>query len=935
MKRQFPSFAPILFSFLLTPFLIFSQNAGSIAGKVIDGKLAEALIGCSVRLDEGGGGAVTDLDGAFQIRNVAPGIHKITVNYTGYQTKTIEGIVVKEGEATIVDIALDEPSLESLTEVVVVAKAQRESMSALTILQKTSPTIADGISAETIRRTPDRTTGDVIRRVSGASIQDNKFAVIRGLNDRYNIALLNGALLSSTEPDRKAFSFDLFPSSMLDNLIVMKTASADLPGEFAGGAIILNTKDIPEENFLQVNLNGGYNNITTFKPYTTSPGGGNDWLGTDDGGRAFPDGFPSTMEYVDLPNGAEEKYRFSQLFPNDWALLEKSSAAPNLGFQLSGGFVSNPERKTQFGTTLALSYSNNNRLQNAQRNDFDADGSQLFAYNDQQFKNNVLWGALFNSAVKINNLHKIGLQATYSTNTDNITNIRMGQDSFEQRYVRQTSLEYTENHLLTSRLFGEHQLTEKGLRVQWGGGYNRNTRDVPSLRRMFYYKNFDADEGEPFRAYLPFGSATLNNGGRFYSNLAEDVYNANADLSFPFALFSEKQTVKIGGLLQHKDRAFDARVLGFARSKPGVPSSLFIQSQDSIFRTENIGPNGFVISEITNPSDNYTAASDLYAGYVLLDNKLTERLRLSWGLRYEHFRQQLQALDYNGDPADFDRRFDAWLPSFNMTYSLNEKHQLRLSGSKTVTRPEFREVAPFAFYDFYLNAGVVGSPTLTPGTIYNADLRYEIYPGSNQLFSVSLFYKKFDNPIEFTFSSLGAGTRTFSFQNIGGARNYGAELEIRKNFDFIGGGWENVLFFANAALIRSTLELGNVSAYDTTRALQGQSPYILNAGLGYNLPGLGLSATLVYNVIGDRVAQVGTEGYADIYERHRNLLDFQLSKRLWQRGEVKLTLSDILRPDFVFYQDNNASHQYEAEHDNIIQSVNNGTTMSLSFGWRF
>ncbi|HNL40228.1 MAG TPA: carboxypeptidase regulatory-like domain-containing protein, partial [Saprospiraceae bacterium] len=434
-----------------------AQNPGSISGKIIDAKLAESLIGVSVKIDDNGG-AVTDLDGHYVVRNVAPGTHKVSVIYPGYATKTVEDIVVKSNEVTVVDIALEEPKIETIAEVVIVAKAQRESQSALTILQKTSPTIGDGISAESIRRTPDRTTGDVIRRVSGASIQDNKFAVIRGLNDRYNIAMLNGAMLSSTEPDRKAFSFDLFPSAMLDNLVVVKTASADLPGEFAGGAILLNTRDIPEESFIQANVNAGVNNVTTFKPYLSAQGGGTDWLGIDDGTRALSGDFPAANDFKAASK--TERYRLSQLFPNDWAIEERSSARPNMGFQLSGGYVTDPSKKIQSGTTLAISYSNNNRLQQGKRSDFDTQG-QLFDYNDNQFKNNVLWGALLNTAVKVRHAHKVGLQATYSTNADNIVSNRYGNDLEQQRQVSSTAIEYTENHLLTTRLYGEHQLNEK------------------------------------------------------------------------------------------------------------------------------------------------------------------------------------------------------------------------------------------------------------------------------------------------------------------------------------------------------------------------------------------------------------------------------------------------------------------------------------------
>jgi TonB-dependent receptor len=910
--------------------LFLTAQTGSLSGKIIDAKLAEGLIGASIRLDEGGAGAVTDLDGFFTIRNVAPGKHKITVNYTGYQTKTIEDIEVKSGVSTTVDIALEESSIgTTITEVVIVAKAGRESMSALTILQKTSPTIGDGISAETIKRTPDRTTSDVIRRVSGASIQDNKFAIIRGLSDRYNIALLNGALLSSTEPDRKAFSFDLFPSSMLDNLVVVKTASADLPGEFAGGVIMLNTRDIPEQSYLSVNVSGGINNVTTFQPYLSGVGGKTDWLGLDKGSRALPAAFPAPNDFISATRA--EKVRFSQMFENDWAITEGSSASPNVGLQVAAGLVNDLSAK-QLGTTFAVSYSNNNRLQDADRYDFDTQ-SQLFDYNDKQFRNNVLWGALFNTSLKINNLHKISLQGTYSTNTDNSITAREGSDLEQQRFIRATAIEYTENHLLTTRLSGEHALTDSGIKLNWGGGYNRSSRDVPSLRRMFYSKNFDADENEPFRAFVPIQADPFRS-GRFYSELSEDVLNGNVDFTVPFVLGGQKHSIKMGGLYQQKDRVFDARVMGWTRKTAGFNSALLNLPQDQIFEAANIADNGFVMGEITNKSDAYDANSKLSAGFIMFDNKIAQKLRASWGVRLENFQQQVNSFDYSQVPVNVDLSSTDWLPSINLTYAFNDKNQLRVAASQTVTRPEFRELSPFAFYDFYLNAGIVGNPNLTRGTIQNFDVRYEMYPGQNQLFSASLFYKKFTNPIEFTFSSLGAGTRTFTYQNVPGATSYGAELEVRKNLSFIADPLENLTFFANAALIRSTIDLSNAEAYDTTRALQGQSPYIINAGLTYMIPDWGLSSTLVFNVIGDRVAQVGTAGYADVYERHRNLLDFQLSKRFGDRGEVKLTWSDILRPYFIFYQDNDSNHKYNEDKDNIMQRINYGSTFTLSVGYR-
>lgn len=928
MQKKLSIFTALCFSILQ-----MNAQSGIITGKIIDTKLADVVIGATVKLDEGSQGATSDLDGNFQIQKVPVGTHKITISYLGFATKTIEGITVKEGQSSIVDVPMEEAQSTVLQDVVIVAKVQQSGQTALTLLQKNSATVADGISSETIRRTPDRTTGEVIRRVSGATIQDNKFAVIRGLSDRYNVALLNGGLLPSTEPDRRAFSFDLFPSNLLDNLLIVKTASADLPGEFAGGAILLNTKDIPEENYVHASLSGSYNTITTFKSHIASEKSGSDWLGFDDGTRALPSQFPDAKSFQSLTK--TEKIEQSKLFANDWAVQNRTSAPLNTNVQLTTGMVSDSEKDVVFGSTISMTYQNSNRIQNASRFDYDLNQT-LFDYDDTQFRNNILWGAMVNSAMKIKNRQKLTLQANYTTNTDNLTNERMGSDFEQERFVRATSFEYTENHLLTTRLGGEHAIGERNYKVNWGLGYNRSSRDIPSLRRMFYTKNFDSEEEQPFRAFVPFGSADPYRSGRFYSNLVEDGLNGNVDFTIPFTVKNYKQSFKMGGLYQRKDRDFAARVMGFVRSRiAGFDTQLLEKEQGEIFTAENISADGFVMDEITNASDAYSAGSDLGAAYAMLDNRIGEKVRLSWGVRMENFNQRLNSTDYTGQPVSIDRTTTNFLPSANLTFSLNTENQLRLSASQTVSRPEFRELAPFAFYDFYLNGNVVGNPELSNGTVSNFDLRYEWFPGKNQMFSTSLFYKNFNNPIEFTFNTAGAGTRTFNYQNIPTANVYGVEMEVRKNFEFIDSRLENLVFFANGALIRSKLDLQNVSAFDTTRAMQGQSPYIFNAGLSYNLPKWGLNTTLVYNVIGDRISQVGVRGlYADVYERHRHLLDFQISKQIGRKGELKLNISDLLRPDFMYYQDNNANHKFDEGVDNVMQRLNFGTSISLAFSYR-
>lgn len=940
-------FTAAMFKSLLLPvFLclfaaVLTAQNGTIAGKIIDKQNSETLIGCSVKFETGTGGAISDIDGNFRIGNVPPGVHKITINYTGYQSKTIEGIVVKAGEVTTVDVVMEEPNLgTSIAEVIIVARTSRESQTALTILQKNSPVIADGISSETIKRTPDRTTGDVLRRVSGAAIQDGRFAVIRGLNDRYNVAMVNGALMSSTEPDRRAFSFDIFPSALLDNLLIYKTAAPDLPGEFAGGAIIINTKDIPEKNFLNASVSTGLNTITTFKPFRQQPSGSTDWLGIDDGTRALPAAMPATRnEYLSLPKA--QRYDVARSFSNTWALQPVSDARPNFGAQINAGLLKEIHDQSSFGASFGLTYNNTLRYQDFSRMDYDQ-GGQLYSFNDNQYNNSVLLGALANFGYTINRNHKLVFQNTYTVNTDNNVFMRDGLETTEETQLQSRAVEFTQTTLLTSKLGGEHVFGEKKFKLNWGAGVNQIERDAPDQRRFLYRRPVPTPGDEqPFTIFVPLGGADPYRMGRTYLNLMEKVYNANVDFSVPFALLGEKQTLKIGGLLQQKQRDFSGRLLGIVKSQTIVTPGLMQQPIETIFDDRNFGPDGFELDDITSNSDRYDANSDLLAGFAMLQNTFG-KLKMNWGVRYENFEQRLNSFDVRNQPVNIDLKTPNVLPSFNLTYALKENQNLRLCGSKTVSRPEFRELAPFTFFDFVTQTLVLGNPQLKPASIYNADLRYEFYPGENQLFSASLFYKHFNNPIEQIVASSGATSRTRTYSNVTSAENYGIELEARYKLGFIHPAFDNVTAFGNLSLIRSKLDLSKTNVPNPNRPLQGQSPYVANAGLTVNLPAFGMNTTLVYNVVGDRVFEVGYFGYADVYERHRNLLDWQLSKRLGDRLELKLNWQDILSPDMIYYQDNEADGKFlekptdnaATPNDYLIQRVRVGSSVSVSVGYR-
>ncbi|MBK7910563.1 TonB-dependent receptor domain-containing protein [Candidatus Pollutiaquabacter sp.] len=911
--------------------------SGRVTGVVIDKANGETLIGVPVMIEGTTLGAVTDLDGRYLITNIPNGTYNIVFRYIGYTTKIIRNVAVQEGSPVNLDVSLENSS-QQLNEVVVTADMKRESVGSIILMQKKSATVQDGISAETIRKTPDKNTGEVVRRISGASIQEGRFVIIRGLNERYNGALLNVVPLASSEPDRKAFSFDLFPANMLDNLIIVKTASPELPGEFSGGLLQLNTRDIPDQNFFSFSAGTGLNTISTFKKYRSYQGGKTDWLGFDDGTRALPSEFPQA-ETLQRASQAD-KIKYSKLLPNDWATEEKASTPLTQTYQASIGRTGKLLRN-DFGLIASISYSNGRRTQEFERADYDFDGSQNFDFQDQQYRENVFWGALLNASYKIGDRHKISFKNLYSDNAEDMTIQREGIDIENQQYINAFALRYSSTRFLNSILSGEHALSAGGTRLKWNGSYTEIRQDVPDLRRMYYYRNLDPSlEDTTLYAYVPFGTASPNYAGKFYSDLGEKVYNGDFSLQTPLKFLGENQTVKFGFFEQYKSRSFDARVLGYVITNAGQFNWNLLQSPiETLFNPENMGPRGFRIDEITNPSDAYTASTNLHAGFIQFDNLVHKNIRLVWGVRVENFIQKLNSFGYSNDTIRVRENYTDLLPSINVSWSLSEKTNLRIAASQTVARPEFRELAPFSFYDFSTASTIQGNDTLVRTRIKNFDLRYEYYPAPGEILSASVFYKDFTNPIEPVVESSGAGSRRVSFWNAGSAYAYGLELEWRKKLEFVDGllswnQWENFSLYGNVSLIRSRVDVSNDPRATGPRPLQGQSPYVLNGGLQYQNPRSGLGVNVVYNRIGRRIFQVGNQGYLSIEETPRDLIDLQISKRVFTKGEVRLTIGDLLNQAGHFYQDQNKNGRYAADIDTGISSVRFGTNINLTLSYK-
>ena len=913
----------LLITLLQVSFLFAAATTGKIGGKVVDKKTGEELIGVTILVDGTSMGASTDFEGKFLIANLKPGIYAITASYVSYTKKSVKNIEVKAGEVTNVVIALEAVN-NDLNEVVVQGTLKRENASALLIQQKKSVSISDGVSADMIKKTPDATTGDVMKRVSGTSIQDNKFAVIRGLNDRYNTAYINGAPLPSSESDRKAFSFDIFPSNMLANMVITKTASPDLPGDFAGGLITINTRDIPENKFVSFSTGSSFHSITTGKAGVGSNSSSTDFLGFDDGKRMIPDNIPGRGEYNSAPNKIEN----SKAFDADWTLLRPTSLPINYSLNIAGGNSYKVRKKDEFGFIVSGSYSNSRRNLFVERNQFnrpmDGNDNQIQrSYQDTITKDEILSGLMANFGYKLGSNHKFSFKNALTLNAENLTTLRAGADDYTSEQfpiVRNVYFNYSQSRLLTNQLIGEHYLPVSKVKIKWVLNNNSINRTIPDFKRFSTSANLiSAEDG-----YTPY-AAQFNNTinftqlGRFYSSLDENIRSAGVDVQKPMAWLGNKHIktdVKVGGFYQKRSRDFQARAFVPVLKKGGIDGIRFREgAMDTMFKSSAYSED-FYWEEDFRAQDVYSATSNLAAAYILFDQKVASRFRFVYGVRFESYRQNLSSFELNSSPPkplNVDTVFNDFLPSLNFTYELSEKTNLRFSASRTLARPEFRELAPFSFYDFNINTVVTGNPNLTRTKINNYDIRYEFYPGEGQILSASAFYKTFQNPIEMVYEFRGSDTY-LSYSSNANATNYGIEFEVRKNFDFLDNifktTWiKDFSFTANYAYIISEVRFDQKVSLQQfgTRPLQGQSPYILNTSLQYYNNKSAFGVAVFVNRIGRSIAFVREINglIPDLWENPRTVVDISISKRIWKGLDAKFAINDLLAQDLVFYWDNN------------------------------
>ena len=913
----------LLICFIVTVFIAQAQKA-KLSGKVTSAR-NESLIGVTITLKSDRSQVTkTDVEGRYSFNIDINKKYSVALSYVGYKAKNIENLTATQsGEEVTLDILLEDSGVK-LADVTVSANRSSNkgaTDNALISYQKNTNTVASVISAESIRRSPDRNTAEILKRTPGTSIQEGKYIVVRGLADRYNQAMLNGILLTSTEPDRKTFSFDLFPSQIIDNIIINKAFVPELPGEWAGGLIQVNTKDIPTKNFLNIQIATSYNTQSTGKDFFKDKGGKTDWYGIDDGTRSLPIGY-TTKSNFDTSNVAF-KTALGKTMSNHWVPV-KSVASPNYSFQLNGGFASTLWGK-KIGGMIGVNFSENQKIQDNlnQQNTLEANKfTAIYTYDDKKFITDINMGAIAGFSIYLNPLNKISYKAIVNVKSNNSYTQRYGNDYSRGDLMKGNEFTFAQNTFFTNQLNGEHSLNNK-LKLNWYGAFNILDSYSPDQRRLLYTKSATGSD-----AYVLNISNSLSqqSGSRIFQSLSDYIYSGGGDLTYKL----KQNTIKAGYFIQVKDRIYDAAL--FANFLPRDNPALRALPADVVFAPENFGngtDNMFGFDAIKGRNFRYMANTILNAGYLQFDNKVSEKIRMVWGLRVENFDQLIGSVKV-WDPRHTYSKVIDYLPGVNTTIKLNQNSNLRITASQTVIRPELRELSSLNIFDFELNASVQGNPSLKRTKITNTDIRYELYPGSGEVFTAGVFYKNFDNAIEQIFSEGSGGASTFSYQNAKTATTYGIELEARKKLN------KFFTFQANASLINSKIKDENLKL---ERQLQGQSPYLVNVGLLYDLVEKGFNATLLFNQIGERIYLVGDmqagSASPDIYEAPRSLVDFQMSKKIMKnKAEIKFTASDLLNQQQTFYQNLSTNNpKYEKGIDAVRFSRKFGTTFGISFNY--
>ena len=953
-------FVVISFLLLVSLSALKEARAGNIRGTVRDGKTGETLVGAQLLIQGTTRGTITDFDGNFVLADVTKGSYNLVVAFISYENQIIKVEVPEVGDAELVIDLL--PVSIDVGEVKVVARKRSNTEVALMNTLKSGSLIVSGITAQQISRSQDKDAAEVVRRVPGITITDGRFVVVRGLEERYNSVMLNNATAPSFEADKRAFSFDAIPSGLIDNILIYKSPAPELPADFAGAAINIQTRNVADENSFSLTYGAKYNEGATFsKDFLTHEGSKTDWLGWDDGSRALPAGVPSPEAFAllyDWPDASAYLDRTAQintlsaLFPNNWEVSAKAPL-PDQNFSVSflRRFLIG---KVSVGNITSLNYGTSTSFTTNQRveyQNYDETLGELirnFDFTDQQAKSEHKTGIIQNFNFLYGKNQKLEFRNFLNQMGTLSTTQRDGINYYNVETLRMYDLKYDSRLVYSGQLAGEQTFNKERTRVNWLVGYGFTNKNQPDNRRLTQVQITDEASDRYNQYYLRIQNVPNPYlAGRLWIDMEEVISDGKLDLThqmtFPFS--TTPWQLKAGGFYEKKERSLNSRLVGVVALRN--PPDLFFDPVSEIMnpssfwfdQTAPYTQHGLSYRDNTRAKDSYDATDILTAGYVALSLPVTPKITLYGGIRLENWNREITNFFEEREDADktpITRDTLDIFPSVNLTWNMTESHLFRLSYGKTVNRPEFREMAPFDYQDFELFAIVYGNKELKSAYAGNFDLRYEWYPRPGEMISVAGFYKKFTDPIE-TFLRPSGTTYDYFPYNTEEAYSTGIEIDIRKRFEGLEGtsGFQeflkNLTVVFNTSLIKSEINTSKQEfTRDTLRVMAGQSPYIVNLGLFYNNVEKDLDINLSYNVVGKRIAYVGTPTNPHTWELPRNGLDLTVQKGIGKNFSVKAGVKDLLNEPVRFAQYHGVNGDVEA----FTRNYTPNRQFSFSLVWK-
>lgn len=860
---------------------LFAQSHGSVAGTVFDGATGNPVPQVLVTVAGGTASAKTDTDGRFVLQ-LAPGTYRLQFAIEGYFESSIESLTVVAGQQVEASTVVSSRSVGTSVDVLEKVDASVSTAEAMLVERRLAPVVSDTVSSEEIKETVASDAAGALEKVTGVSIVDDGYVYVRGLGERYSATMLNNSILPTTEPERRVVPLDLFPASLIDSIKVLKTYTPDLPGEFSGGLVQLQTVEFPRGKTFSVGLSGSMNTETTFQRFESYPGGSRDFFGFDDGSRGVPSSIPSERRLFPGSFTPDQLQAFGRAFSPNYEAITRSSIRPSQGVSIAGGNTIG-----RFGLVGAFTFSNKpSRHTELQRYLVNAGGGKAEVFTEypdfRSATESIRMGGVVNAAMRLNEANKVVFRNTWTRDSEKEARVFRGLNGGINSVIEDTRLRWVERGIYSTSVEGEHVIAPlRNSLVRWQMTYSRSTRHEPDLR-------------ESIRGQREDGSFTFlslpQSGLRFYNDLEDRIYEPLADFSTPFYKGIFSGLVKAGFRATLRDRDFQARRFRFVPIRANTLN--FSLPTNQLLGPSNIRPDGFEVRENTRGTDTYQADMKIYGAYAMLDLVMGPRWRVVGGVRFEDAETNVQTIDPlvpGSVPAIATLSNRDPLPGVNVIFALTPKQNLRFGYGRTLSRPDFRELSPFDFTNVLGGFNTVGNPNLRRAKIDNFDGRWEYFMGGDHLIAVSYFVKDFTDPIEVTIQPTTDLRQ--SFVNAAGAKNQGIELEFRRNLGFLSDRLIPFSLHTNFTVVGSNVDIPSAQALLLTskaRPLVGQSRYVYNIIAEWAKPEWRSQARFFVNTVSRRITDVGTFGLPDIYQERQTFLDAAYQYQLAADGKWNL-----------------------------------------------